>query len=55
MSKTVLMILGIVIALMGISGLISSMNFANMPVWLAIVELIVGIIAIGVSAMDKQA
>jgi len=53
MSKTVLMIVGVLAVLVGIVGLVPSWTIASMPAWLAVVEIVIGLISIYVSAMDK--
>ena len=54
MSKMWLMLIGIVILLLGIAALIPSMTWAYVPMWYAILEIALGVIAIGVSSMDKK-
>ena len=53
MSKTVLMIVGILAILMGIAGLIPSWTWSATPQWLAIVKIVIGLISVYVSATDK--
>jgi len=53
MSKTVLMIVGIVVILMGIAGLVPSWTLATEPAWHAVVKIIIGIVSVAVSASDK--
>ena len=55
MSKTVLIVLGILILLMGIWGLFPSLAIAGDkdPVWHAILKIIVGVIATWVGVADK--
>lgn len=53
MSRTVLMIVGIVAVLMGIAGLVPAWTLATEPAWHAVVKIIVGIIAVAVAASDK--
>ncbi len=55
MSKTVLLIVGIIVILMGIAGLVPSWTMASEPFWHAILKIVVGIIAVGVSIADKKA
>lgn len=55
MAKTTLMVLGIVIALIGVWALIPSMaveGFAE-PVWFAIAQVVIGIIAVWIGSADK--
>ncbi len=53
MSKTVLMIVGIVAILMGVAALIPSWTLASEPQWHAIVKIVIGLIGVYVSATDK--
>ena len=53
MSKTVLMVVGILAILMGIAGLIPSWTWAVTPQWLAIVKIVIGLLSVYVSATDK--
>ncbi len=53
MSKSVLMIVGVVVILMGIAALIPSWTMASEPQWHSIVKIVIGLIAIYVSATDK--
>ncbi len=55
MSKTLLMIVGIVAILMGIAGLIPSWTLATEPSWHAVLKIIIGLVAVYVSATDKKA
>ena len=55
MSKTVLMIVGILLLLMGIAAVIPSWELASEPMWHSIAKMVIGVIAIIVSAADKQA
>lgn len=54
MSKMWLMVIGIVLLLLGIAAFIPSMTWAYVPMWYAILEIVLGIIAIGASSMDKK-
>ena len=54
MSRTVLIIVGILIIAMGLLGLITSYWYKD-PVWHAILKIVVGIIAVAVGASDKKA
>jgi len=56
MSKTLLVILGVVILLMGIWGLIPAWHISDVadPAWHGILKVIVGLIAIYVGATDKR-
>lgn len=54
MSKTTLMIVGIILILMGIGGLMPSMTLGTEPMWHAVAKILVGIISVWVSAADKR-
>lgn len=54
MSKTWLMIIGVLLLLMGIAGMIPSWTWATEPMWHAVVKAVLGLIAIYVSATDKK-
>ena len=41
-SKTVLMILGVIVALMGVAGLIPSIALGTEPMWHAAVKIVIG-------------
>lgn len=55
MSKTLLIILGVVILIMGIWGLVPAWSIAGVtdPGWHAIAKIVVGLIAIYVGTTDK--
>jgi hypothetical protein len=53
MSKTVLVILGILILVMGVLGLFVVWWGVEDPVWHAVAKIVVGLIAIYVGATDK--
>ncbi|OQB05426.1 MAG: hypothetical protein BWY19_01037 [bacterium ADurb.Bin212] len=53
MSKSVLMIVGVVAILMGIAGLVPAWEMATEPAWHAVVKIIVGIVGVAVAATDK--
>ena len=53
MSRVVLALVGVVLVLMGIAGLVPSWHIANEPAWLAIVKIILGLISVVATAMDK--
>jgi uncharacterized membrane protein SirB2 len=55
MSKTMLMIVGVLVLVMGILALIPSIEWATEPTWHAIVKIVVGLISLGVAAADKPA
>jgi hypothetical protein len=56
MSKTILTILGVVIIVIGIWGLIPSWNFGSVAAssWYAIVEIVVGLIAVYIGATASK-
>lgn len=54
MSKTVLIIVGVLVLLMGIAALVPSWTLATEPAWHAWVKIVVGVIAIWVGAADKK-
>ncbi len=54
MSKSVLMLVGIILLLMGIAALIPSWTWATVPAWHAWIEIVVGLIMVWVSAADKK-
>ena len=54
MSRTVLMIVGIVMVLMGIAGLVPGWTMATEPAWHAVVKIVVGIVAVAVAAADRS-
>lgn len=53
-SRTVLIIVGIIVLLMGILGLVPSVNIGSEPSWHAILKIIVGLVAIGFGYMEKM-
>ena len=53
MSRTTLIVLGIVVLLMGVAALIPSLELATEPTWHAIAKVVIGIIAIWIGAADK--
>lgn len=55
MSKTTLIIIGIVLVLMGIGALIPSIGLATEPVWHAVAKILIGIVAVGIGMADKKA
>ncbi len=56
MSKTFLVILGVVLVLLGIWGMIPAwqVSIVDNPSWYLIVEIIVGLIAVYVGATDTS-
>jgi len=53
MSKTVLIIIGVLVLLMGIAGVIPVWGMVTEPTWHAIVKIVVGLVGIYVGATDK--
>jgi len=53
MSKTFLIILGLLILIMGIMGLTVVIAGVSDPVWHAVAKIVVGLIAIGIGVADK--
>ncbi len=53
-SKTVLMILGVVVALMGIAGLIPSLTMGTEPMWHAAVKVVIGAYGAYVGYTEKS-
>lgn len=53
MSKTFLIIVGILILVMGIMGLTVVIADVKDPVWHAVAKVVVGLIAIGIGVADK--
>lgn len=54
MSKITLIIVGILVAVMGILGVIPGISLGTEPVWHAIVKIIIGLIAIIIGLADKK-
>lgn len=53
MSKTFLIILGVIITVMGILGLTVVISDVHDPAWHAVAKIVVGLIAVGVGIADK--
>ena len=53
MSKTFLIIVGVLILVMGIMGLTVVISDVHDSVWHAVAKIVVGLIAIGVGIADK--
>ncbi|MBU7014926.1 MAG: hypothetical protein HXS52_11950 [Theionarchaea archaeon] len=51
-SKTILIIVGIIVLLMGILGLLD-LDYATEPSWHAVLKIIVGLVAVVFGYMDK--
>jgi len=51
-SKMVLMIVGIIVLLMGILGLVPSLDYASEPSWHAVLKIIIGLVALYVGYTD---
>ena len=54
MSKKALVLIGVMIMLMGVGGLIPSLEIGTEPIWHALIKIAVGIGAILVGAIDKS-
>lgn len=54
MSKITLIIVGILLVIMGLSGIWSWFGLGVEPMWHAILKIAIGIIAVLIGAMDKQ-
>ncbi|HOR46313.1 MAG TPA: hypothetical protein PLX04_05355 [Caldisericia bacterium] len=55
MSKITLIIVGILLVIMGLSGIWSWFGLGVEPMWHAILKIAIGIIAVLIGAMDKTA
>jgi len=53
MSKTFLIIVGVLIVVMGIMGLTVVISGVEDPAWHAVAKIVVGLIAIGIGVADK--
>lgn len=53
MSKTFLIILGVLLLIMGILGLTVEIAGVANPVWHAVAKIVVGLIAIGIGVADE--
>lgn len=53
MSKTFLIVLGVLILIMGIMGLTVEITGVKDPVWHAVAKIVVGLIAIAIGVADK--
>ena len=54
MTKITCIVLGLIVALMGVAGLIPSFELATEPTWHAVVKIIVGVVAIVIPFFDKK-
>lgn len=54
MSKTVLMVVGVVLVLLGLAAMVSSWTWSAVPVWYRWAEIVVGVVAVYVSMTDKK-
>lgn len=54
MTKIALIILGIVVALMGILGVIPGIALGTEPVWHAVVKIIIGLVAVIIGLIGKK-
>lgn len=55
MKKIALLVLGILVALMGIFSLIPAVQLWSMPLWLAILEIVLGAAAVVISLLKEKA
>lgn len=53
-SKTMLMIVGVLLILMGVAAMFPSLGLATEPMWHAIAKVLIGIISVWISAADKN-
>lgn len=54
MSKKTLLVVGILLVIMGVAGFIPAWTWANIPQWFAIVKIVIGLVAVYISAVDKR-
>lgn len=54
MTKIALIILGILVALMGVLGVIPGIALGTEPVWHAVVKIIIGLVAVIIGLMSKK-
>jgi hypothetical protein len=54
MTKISLIILGILVAAMGVLAVIPGINLGTEPVWHAVVKIIIGLVAVIIGLMDKK-
>ncbi len=54
MSRTVLLIVSILLVLMGIAGLVPNWELATEPLWHAIAKVLVGVVGLAVAITDKK-
>ena len=53
MSKTVLMLIGVVLILMGAAALVPGWTLATEPAWHAIAKIVIGLVGVVVAMTDK--
>jgi len=53
MSKTTLLIVGVLLVLMGIAAMIPAWTMASEPQWHAIVKIVIGLVSIYIARVDK--
>ena len=53
-AKWTLIIVGIVVLLMGISGLVPDVTIGTEPEWHAALKILIGLVAIAVGFMEKK-
>jgi len=53
MSRPILFVVGLVLATMGVFGLVPSWTMVTEPVWHALVKIVIGLIALIVAIVDK--
>lgn len=54
MSRIALIILGLLVAVMGVLGLIPSLGMGTEPVWHAVVKIVLGVIGVIIGAVDRR-
>ncbi len=54
MSRTVLLVIGVLLVLMGVAGLVPNWELATEPLWHAIAKVVVGVVGIAVAISDKK-
>jgi hypothetical protein len=55
LSKLTLIIVGIIVLVMGIAGLPGVSDIGTEPDWHAILKIVVGLVAVAVAFIDKEA
>lgn len=54
MSKTTLIVIGVVVTLMGIASLVPAWEMATEPTWHAVAKIVIGLIGVYIGATDKK-